>query len=161
MGEGPVMDEEAELVESLTVAELETPRALLTTSKIKEVARVLDISPHTVEQRLKRARARLGVSTSIDGAHMVARVEGRMYGLPVYANSDVAEGAVDAASIDLAEKGRERLSLPFPTKGRPWNDSSIWVRVIAIAAGTLIATVSALLAASLLETINRIARQIL
>lgn len=161
MGERHDMIEERRLVDSLTDAEREVLRAFLTRSEIKEVARVLGRSPAAVEQRLARARRKLGVRRSIDAAHMLARVEGTpLSGLPIYAPSDVAEEPVFPSNLDLAEEGVGAIPPPFPTTGRPWNDSSVWVRVIAIVLGTFIATASALLAASLLEAIDRVVRQL-
>lgn len=156
---GSVMGEERALIDSLTDAEREALSAYLSKSEIKEVARVLGRSPHTVEQRLKRARRKLGVRRSIDAAHMLARVNAGTYGSPVYASSDIAEGNGDRSNVVPAEEGSGRFPMPFPTKGRPWNDSSIWVRIVAIVVVVFIATASALLSSSLLESINRLVGQ--
>ncbi|NIJ62183.1 hypothetical protein [Qipengyuania flava] len=43
----------------------------------KEVARALDISTHAVDKRLKTARLKLGVSTTLDAARILAEHENR------------------------------------------------------------------------------------
>jgi hypothetical protein len=84
-----------------------------------------------------------------------------MYGSPVYASSDIAADQEVAPEPVLTEEDRRGIALPFPTKGRPWNESSIGFRIIAVLAGMFLATASALLAASLFEQIDRIVRQYL
>jgi DNA-binding CsgD family transcriptional regulator/predicted outer membrane lipoprotein len=153
------MVDERALVALLTDAEKEALRAFLSKSEIKEVARSIGRSPYTVEQRLKRARRKLGVRRSIDAAHMLARVEAAIYGSPVYATSDIAVEPDDASDVDPVEEVSGRLALPFPTMGRPWNDSSLGFRVMAILAGMLLATACALLTAALYEQVDRIVRQ--
>lgn len=154
------MDDEAARVASLTEAESEALRALLHRSGTKDIARLLDKAPSTVEQRLGRARRKLGVKRSIDAAHILARVEGGTYGTPVYAPSTVAEEGGTDGRFDPADEGsRVPTWLPFPTKGRPWNAASPWLRLAWIALGILAVTVSALLTAAAMETVSRIVRQ--
>lgn len=155
------MSDERALVETLTEVEKEALRVFLSKSEVKESARVLGRHPSTIEQRLKRARRKLGVRRSIDAALMLARVETELYGSPVYASSDIAADPEIAPETVLTEGGGHHMALPFPTKGRPWNDSSIGFRIIAILVGMFFATASALLAASLFEQIDRIVRQYL
>lgn len=155
------MSDERALVETLTEVEKEALRVFLSKSEVKEAARVLNRHPSTIEQRLKRARRKLGVRRSIDAAHMLGRVEAALYGSPVYASSDIAAESGIPPETVLAEEDSRRMALPFPTKGRPWNDSSIWFRIIAILAGMFLATASALLAGALFEQIDRIVRQYL
>jgi len=164
------MGEEKRRIEALTEVEREALRAYLTSSEVKEVARVIGRSPAAIEQRLARARRKLGVRRSIDAAHMLGRVESRtpvqpqglaMYGSPVYATTDIAEDTAAPFKITPAEEGDWRDQLPFPTKGRPWNDSSVRGRLIAILVGVMLATASALMATSLLEVTDHVVRQLL
>lgn len=62
----------------------------------KEIARILDISPHTVDQRLKRAQSILGASSRAEAARMFAKHEKRnaaadpkLYDQLVYQSSDL------------------------------------------------------------------------
>ena len=52
----------------------------------------LDLSHHAVEKRLKSARAKLGVGSSIEAAQMVACVEG--YGQTVSQSPDLSDAAI-------------------------------------------------------------------
>lgn len=81
----------------LTAREKECLRRCLLPQTAKEMAAELGISPHAVEKRLKMARAKLGVSSSLAAARMLARVEG--YQALVPQASDLSErlsGAEDA-----------------------------------------------------------------
>ncbi|KRB92931.1 MULTISPECIES: LuxR C-terminal-related transcriptional regulator [unclassified Sphingomonas] len=112
------MQEESELIELLTEVERETLRAFLARSEVKEVARALGKSTFAVEQRLARARRKLGVRRSIDAALMLARAEGvNMYGSPIYALSDVAPDDPDGSTVGPVEEGRWFDRLPFPGGG--------------------------------------------
>lgn len=155
------MDDEADRVSKLTDLEREALCALLRHSQIKDVARSIGKSPFAAEQRLRRARQKLGVGRSIDAALMLARVEGTgAYGSPIYSPSVVAEPVPSELNLDPAENGCGSNLLPFPTKGRPWNDLPIWVRLATIGGGMLFASASIVLIADLLETVTRIVRQI-
>jgi len=68
--------DEADLVSRLTSKERECLRRWLDHETAKQIALALDVSHHAVEKRLKFARAKLGVGSSIEAAQMVARVEG-------------------------------------------------------------------------------------
>lgn len=154
------MDEEAKRVGSLSDLEREALEVFLHRSDVKEVARAIGKSPAAAEQRLARARRKLGVKRSIDAAHMLARVAGvSMYGSAIYASSVVAEPAPPDLKLDPAENGKRVTLLPFPTKGRPWNDLPAWVRLVTIGGGILLASASIVLIADLLETVTRIVRQ--
>ena len=59
----------------LTKAERECLKRRLSRQTAKEMALDLGISPHAVEKRLKMARAKLGLSSSIDAAKLVESLE--------------------------------------------------------------------------------------
>lgn len=71
----------------LTAREKECLRRCLLPQTAKEMAADLGISPHAVEKRLKMVRAKLGVSSSLAAARMLADVEG--YQRVVPQNSDL------------------------------------------------------------------------
>jgi len=59
----------------LTANEKDCLRRRLLPQTAKEMATDLGISPHAVEKRLKMARAKLGVSSSLAAARLLARAE--------------------------------------------------------------------------------------
>src|SRR6185369_8476179 len=92
--------------EALSDLEKEALRLFLVSSDQKELARRIGRSPATVEQRLARARRKLGVARSLDAALLLAEHEGRgTYGTTIYGDS--IRGDADAAALKL-----------WPPKGR-------------------------------------------
>lgn len=154
------MDDDPHRVASLTEIEKEALRTYLVSSDVKDIARQIDRHPSTVEQRLARARRKLGVRRTLDAAHMLARSEGHpMYGSAIYASSDIDPPPEIPVYGDRPEAGGDAEAwLPVPTKGRPWNTLSIRRRVEWIVAGLLVLTICALLTTDLLEAVSRIAR---
>ena len=64
----------------------------------KEIARILGISPHTVDQRIAAARRKFGVETRNELAGVYAEISGRLslppvYEKPVYQSSQVSNVA--------------------------------------------------------------------
>lgn len=59
----------------LTIAERECLRRCLNHQTAKQMALDLGISPHAVEKRLKMARAKLGLSSSLEAAKLVESLE--------------------------------------------------------------------------------------
>lgn len=63
-------------VQRLTEAERECLKRCLNHQTAKQMALELGISPHAVEKRLKMARAKLGLSSSLEAAKLVDSLEG-------------------------------------------------------------------------------------
>jgi len=63
-------------VQTLTEREKETLRLLLAGHDAKSIARDLGLSVHTVNDRLRDARRKLGVSSSREAARLLSRAEG-------------------------------------------------------------------------------------
>lgn len=162
------MESERDRVARLTEGEARVLRAFIRHSDPKILAQELKLSANTVRDYLKAARRTLQVGRSIDAAHMLARVEGQAISardldpqsvsLPV---EEVVGPTLPEASDVLSESGWGTLLLPFPRKGRPWNDHSVWVRVIQIAIGLFCLLTAAALAVSVGEAVSRIARRML
>lgn len=97
----------------LTDSEKECLRRRLLPQTAKEMALDLGISPHAVEKRLKMARAKLGVSSSLEAARLLAAAEG--YQSLVPRTSDLARpdvpGEAGAAAVPLS--GMVAHSLPL------------------------------------------------
>lgn len=89
----PLPDEnEVYLVSRLTSKERECLRRWLNHETAKQIALALEVSHHAVEKRLKSARAKLSVGSSIEAAQMLARVEG--YGQTVSQSPDLSDVAI-------------------------------------------------------------------
>jgi DNA-binding CsgD family transcriptional regulator len=84
----------------LTEREKDCLRRWLAHQTAKEIALDLGISPHAVEKRLKMARAKLGVSSSLDAARLLAEAEGYQRAGPQ--PPDLAGGA-DPRKSQLAQ----------------------------------------------------------
>ncbi len=90
------------LIERLTEREKQALRCWLEHKTAKEIALDLGVSHHAVEKRLKLARTKLGVATSLEAARLLAKEEGYQ---PVVAHSpDLAE---------LAEGSHTKLTKPL------------------------------------------------
>lgn len=151
-------------IESLTEAEREVLRLILVHSDAKLIGRAIDRSVHAVDQRLRSARRKLGVSRSLDAAMLLARAEGGPTVTPAFVTYEPVELRHSVAvpmppppAIPVAEGGWEH-SLPFPTKGRPWNALPPIVRLAWIAAGMVAVSISSLAIVAMAEALSRIAQ---
>lgn len=88
----PPDEKEVDLVSRLTAKERECLRRWLNHETAKQIALELDVSHHAVEKRLKSARTKLRVASSIEAAQMVARVEG--YGQTISQSPDLSDAAI-------------------------------------------------------------------
>jgi DNA-binding CsgD family transcriptional regulator len=149
-------------IDALSDLEKEALRLFLVVSDQKELARRIGRSPATVEQRLARARRKLGVARSLDAALLLAEHEGRStYGTAIYGDS--LHGAPALAALKLwpprDRTGNQSLAF-FPTRGRPWNTLPPWVRLALILGGMVALLIGAVATVSLGESITRIVRQL-
>ena len=80
-------------IDRLTEKERECLWLWLEHKTAKEIALQLDVSHHAVEKRLKMARTKLGVATSLEAARVLARAEG--YDRPVAGPPDLPDDAID------------------------------------------------------------------
>ncbi|EGF91740.1 bacterial regulatory protein, luxR family protein [Asticcacaulis biprosthecium C19] len=77
--------------EQLSARQKEILRLVAAHFERKEIARLLNISPHTVKAHIDAARKRLGVATDRQAARLLAEKEGAMIlASPVVAAPDVA-----------------------------------------------------------------------
>lgn len=90
------------LIDRLTEREKQALRCWLEHKTAKEIALDLGISHHAVEKRLKMARTKLGVATSLEAARMLA--EDERYQPTVAHSPDLAE---------FAEEPHNQLSKPL------------------------------------------------
>lgn len=80
-------------IETLSAREKETLRLLLGGHDAKSIARDLDLSVHTVNDRLREARRKLGVSSSREAARLLGRAEQADPNFSVAKNFGVASAA--------------------------------------------------------------------
>ena len=144
----------------------------------KEIAAELNISPHTVDQRIRLALQALGVERRTHAARIVARhhapyqrlihqspyIEGPL--APEHSDGAVshqirhADRAGEAGGPDLnteqrSEPFRSPLPLPFATRSHPRNEMSVGLRLLWI---FLIATGAAFSAGMYLAGLESLAR---
>lgn len=87
-GQMPSDDQLRSAIRRLTENEREVLRRRLLPQTAKEMAIDLGVTPHAIEKRLKMARTKLALSSSLEAARQVARIEG--YGRLVHQKADLA-----------------------------------------------------------------------
>lgn len=134
-------------IEKLSAAQVETLQHVYAHQNSKEIARLMGVSPHTVDARIKAATRILGVSTRIEAARLVHDANGQpayqslVYQSPELEFSQQAEEAGQAQGDDR-QPSIFSIGYPFPTKGRPINTHGRRERIlwpILIAFGTIMA----------------------
>src|SRR3954463_570141 len=117
MGMDVIDDSTRAAVLRLTGAERECLKRCLSHQTAKQMALDLGISPHAVEKRLKMARAKLGLSSSVEAAKLVELLE--QSGPLVPRSSDLPsgharpdeDGSVTAPRNEAARVTRHRVHL--------------------------------------------------
>ena len=177
--EGPTQaDLMAKRVARLTPGQLDCLRLVDQLLSSKEIATELEISPHTVDQRIRQALAILGVERRTQAARIVAQYKGpyqRLIHQSPYIELDPSQGHPDAAvslQIRHADRAGEAgeagflteqrpasfwpsLQPPFATRRNPRNEMSVGQRLFWIAA---IATGAAFSAGMYLAGLESLAR---
>ncbi|WP_294394471.1 sigma factor-like helix-turn-helix DNA-binding protein [uncultured Sphingomonas sp.] len=152
----------ADPTHALSDLEKEVLRLFMTVSDQKELARRIGRSPATVEQRLARARRKLGVGRSIDAALLLAQHEGGgTYGTAIY--GETLHGGEPESGVNAAPSreldGTHAFTL-FPTRGRPWNSLPAWLRLVMIVGGVLALMIATVAALSIGQALTSIVRQL-
>lgn len=109
-------DERAAFVARLTPKERECLDRWLAHATAKEIALDLGITHHAVEKRLKSARAKLGVTSTLEAARILAAAEG--YGQAVSQSSELAQSeteaqvsAVDPVAATVSRRNLARIAM--------------------------------------------------
>jgi DNA-binding CsgD family transcriptional regulator len=181
-GDGPeegASDEMAQRVARLSPGQLDCLRLVDQHLSSKEIAAELNISPHTVDQRIRQALHILGVERRAQAARIVARQSGpyqRLIHQSPYIHGDAQSGHPDAAAShqirhagragETGEAGflteqrsvsfRPSLQLPFATRSNPRNEMSVGQRLFWIAAIAIGAAFSAGMYLAGLESLARL-----
>ena len=162
-GPADIEPQVAERVAKLTAGQLDCLRLVAQHLSSKEIAVRLNISPHTVDQRIRQALHTLGVSRRSQAARVVSHSDGpyqRLIHQPPDIEAEAHAGDPDAAvSTQIRHAGRAggawgssgfkteqkprfswpSLQLPFATRSHPRNEMSVglrllWIVVIAMGA---------------------------
>ncbi|MEQ1551603.1 helix-turn-helix transcriptional regulator [Sphingorhabdus sp.] len=134
-------------LEKLSAAQVETLQHVFAHRSSKEIARIMGVSPHTVDERLRRAIRLLGVQSRIEAARLVAgNTSPSAYQPLIYQPSELAHGSVapdeETALSGMGQTGAFSIGYPFPTNARPINTHGLRERIIwpiLIAFGTIMA----------------------
>ena len=168
----------SERVSRLSQGQLDCLRLVNAHLSSKEIAAELDISPHTVDQRIRGALQILGVERRSQAARLVAGLEDpyqRLIHQSPYIEADVvAEHQDPTTSIQIRHAGRagesgepgliteqrsgfsrSSLQLPFATRSNPRNEMSVGLRLLWI---VLIATGAAFSAGMYLAGLESLSR---
>ncbi|PAL22086.1 helix-turn-helix transcriptional regulator [Sphingopyxis sp. GW247-27LB] len=132
----------------LSAAQIETLRHVFEHKNSKEIARIMDVSPHTVDERVRRSIKKLNVSNRVEAARLLAS-NGVFDHVTPYQSLryQLAELGEPPPAAD-AEEGRSSLrrvfdiGLPFPTASQPTNRHGLMERIvwpILIALATILA----------------------
>jgi DNA-binding CsgD family transcriptional regulator len=160
--EGPAADDMVARVARLSAGQLDCLRLVNQHLNSKEIAAELDISPHTVDQRIRGALHILGVERRSQAARIVAQHSEpyqRLIHQPPHIEAPALSGHPEAAAsiqIRHADRAGEAggagfrteqravafapsLQLPFATRSNPRNEMSVgqrlfWIAAIAIGA---------------------------
>ena len=120
----------------LSVAQIETLRHVYEHKNSKQIARLMNVSPHTVDERVRRSLKKLNASNRIEAARILA-VHGVFdnvtpYQPLTYQLIDLG----DVRSAPDAEPGRSSfrrffdIGSPFPTASQPANRHGLMERII-------------------------------
>jgi DNA-binding CsgD family transcriptional regulator len=170
-------------VAKLTSGQLDCLRLVDQHLSSKEIAVELDISPHTVDQRIRQALSILGVERRTQAARIVAQQTGpyegsyqRLIHQSPYIPGGKNSGQLDATVSNqirhadragkVGEVGflteqrpasfRSSLQLPFATRSNPRNEMSVGLRLFWIAAIAIGAAFSAGMYLAGLESLSRL-----
>ena len=108
----------------LTAKQREVLDLLIEHKTSKEISRLLGISPHTVDQRIMLARAKLGVGSRSEVAQAYRRLIST-YEQPVYEDSHIGFPPLPVASPlrDNVDVGTSAAGLGFPVNNAPGIES--------------------------------------
>jgi len=132
----PVHGDPDNYISLLSVAQIETLRHVYEHKNSKQIARLMNVSPHTVDERVRRSLKKLNASNRIEAARILA-VHGVFdnvtpYQPLTYQLIDLG----DSPAAPDAEPGRSSLrrlfdiGSPFPTASQPANRHGLMERII-------------------------------
>ena len=132
----PVHGDPDNYISLLSAAQIETLRHVYEHKNSKQIARLMNVSPHTVDERVRRSLKKLNASNRIEAARILA-VNGVFdHVTPYQPLTYQLIDLVDAGSTPDPETGRSSLrrlfdiGTPFPTASQPANGHGVMERII-------------------------------
>lgn len=132
----PVHGDPDNYISLLSVAQIETLRHVYEHKNSKQIARLMNVSPHTVDERVRRSLKKLNASNRIEAARILA-VHGVFDNVTPY--QPLTYQLIDLGDSPAApDAGPGRSSLrrlfdigsPFPTASQPANRHGLMERII-------------------------------
>jgi DNA-binding CsgD family transcriptional regulator len=128
---------------NLSAVQIETLRLVYAHKNSKEIARIMGVSSHTVDERIRTAMRKLRVDSRTKAALLVAdhldqaTYQPLIYQPPVIGPEDQTTQS-SGSQADSARTDPFWIGPPFPTQRRPYNTHSVlerflWPLLIAIA----------------------------
>jgi DNA-binding CsgD family transcriptional regulator len=174
----------ADPLAKLSEAQKECLRLVQAGYEGKEIARLLEVSPGAVVERLRAARRALNVASSREAARLLARFEdagtyNRHVATPIGIVSAPGQDPITDPSIGQAGSAgaimggvwvhddqtpyvggglhpHARMPLPFPVTGRKRNDLTTFQTMALVLALTLALAVTALVAIAVVEQLSKL-----
>ncbi len=132
----PMQGDPDNYISLLSAAQIETLRYVFEHKNSKEIARLMDVSPHTVDERVRRSLKKLNVSNRVEAATILAR-NGVFDDVTPYQSLTYQPGHLsDDALADEGGPGQGsvwqvlNIGLPFPTKSQPVNRHGLLERIV-------------------------------
>ncbi len=132
----PMQGDPDNYISLLSAAQIETLRHVFEHKNSKEIARLMDVSPHTVDERVRRSLKKLNVSNRVEAATILARNGVFEDVTPYQPLTYQSVNLSDPASSDEGEPGHGswrqifNIGLPFPTKSQPVNRHGLLERIV-------------------------------
>jgi DNA-binding CsgD family transcriptional regulator len=132
----PVQGDPDNYISLLSAAQIETLRHVYEHKNSKQIARIMNVSPHTVDERVRRVLKKLNVSNRIEAARILA-VNGVFdhvtpYQPLTYQLIDLGDDppAPDAGPGRSSVRRLFDIGSPFPTASQPANRHGLMERII-------------------------------
>jgi DNA-binding CsgD family transcriptional regulator len=139
--------EQGHPVSRLSAVQIETLRLVYAHKNSKEIARIMGVSSHTVDERIRASMRKLGVDSRTKAAILVAEhLDPATYQPLSYQPSVIGfEGHDDPSTgpqLEAQPSDPFWMRPPFPTRRRPYNTHTLGERLlwpVLIAMGTIMA----------------------
>src|SRR3546814_1281995 len=100
----------------------------------KQIARLMDVSPHTVDERVRKVLKKLNVANRIEAAQFLADNGAFDYAIPQpplrYQLANLANATPTAEGHHNGARGIFDIGAPFPTATQPVNSHRGMTRII-------------------------------